>query len=125
VSKQSQIEGAVEALLTGGGSPNALSGFDPNVVARVLQRIVERDGSFPADSNHSVNGENVVIGPAIRRDPNGTYSIHNCCFFVLSTDGATNKRSRHSLTLEEAVRLYLIAEPFGNFRGYAWAPAYW
>lgn len=125
MQNEQQTEIAIEALLTSEGRAKVLNDFDPNLVAKVLRRIVERDGCYPASAISFVNGETMVIGPAIRRDADSTYSIHNCCFFVLSKDDSSKKRSRHSLTLDEAVRLFLIAEPFGNYRGYAWAPARW
>ena len=118
-------EDNIERLLSSPERWYELRDVAPDLIAPVLRRLIDRDGSFPADAKLESGKESIVFGPAITQDAGGTYSVHNCCFFVLSKDGADRPRSRHSLDLSEAVRLFLIAEPFGNNRGYAWAPQYW
>ncbi len=125
VQRPELSEDYIERLLSNSERWYALRNVAPALIAPVLRRLIDRDGSFPANSKLECDREDIVIGPAITRDAEGTYSVHNCCFFVLSKDGVGRKRSRHSLDLAEAVRLFLIAEPFGNNRGYAWAPQYW
>ena len=116
-------EKLIEGLLSNPRRWAELREVAPHIISPILRRLVVQDGSFPRDAKQG--DEQFIYGPAITLDNDGTYSVHNCCFFVLSNDATGRKRARKSLELDEAVRLFLIAEPFGNNRGYAWAPQYW
>ncbi|HBE67483.1 MAG TPA: hypothetical protein DDW52_04970 [Planctomycetaceae bacterium] len=82
-----------------------------------IASVVRRLGCYPLGSLEYCDGERLVWGPAVVREENGLFSVFNCSLLDTRESDDTSRGYRKDLPPSDAVRLYLISEPF-DFYGH-------